>query len=335
MKKNMVKKDFDFYIDEYMYNCQSRRLRPKTMNSYEQTLRLFERWVRELEGIEHPADIREQTIRHYLCDLQERGKYSFYANDEGAYTNYPDRRRDYREPISVTTINNYIRNLRVFFNWYTEEPTAKVKSNPMEKIKQLKAERKVREYLEDTEVHKLLNCFDKSYFSECRDAAVTTLILDTGMRLGECLMLSTKHIDITERVIEIPADLTKGRKDRCVYFSVKTSRVLQSWLRFKDRYIETDYLFPTKESGAPVKLQTFETNFKKYINRAGIKKDVSPHALRNNFAKRCILAGMDIYTLSRILGHSSVTVTEKAYLDLTDQDVKRCYQNFSPMENLR
>ena len=104
MKKNMVKKDFDFYIDEYMYNCQSRRLRPKTMNSYEQTLRLFERWVRELEGIEHPADIREQTIRHYLCDLQERGKYSFYANDECAYTNYPDRRRDYSLGYKVLTV---------------------------------------------------------------------------------------------------------------------------------------------------------------------------------------------------------------------------------------
>lgn len=45
--------------------------------------------------------------------------------------------------------------------------------------------------------------------------------------------------------------------------------------------------------------------------------------------------GMDIYTLSRILGHSSVTVTEKAYLDLTDQDLRHRYQNFSPIENMR
>ena len=50
MRKSKVKKDFDFYIDEYMYYCQSRHLRPRTLNSYEQTLRLFERWVRELDG---------------------------------------------------------------------------------------------------------------------------------------------------------------------------------------------------------------------------------------------------------------------------------------------
>lgn len=44
--------------------------------------------------------------------------------------------------------------------------------------------------------------------------------------------------------------------------------------------------------------------------------------------------GMDIYTLSRILGHSSVTVTEQAYLDLSDRDLRQRYQNFSPVENM-
>lgn len=333
MKKSMVKKDFDFYIDEYMYYCQSRHLRPRTLSSYEQTLRLFERWVREEESLESPAEVREQTIRHYICDLQERGKYSFYANVDRTKTNFPERRRDFREPISVTSINNYIRNLRAFFNWYEEEEPGK--PNPMRRIRQLENERKAREYLEDTEVHKLMDGFDKSYFTECRDAMITMLLLDTGMRLGECLMLSVKYIDMNERVIDIPAELTKGRKSRSVFFSVKTARALQRWLRFKDRYVETDNLFPVKATGQPLEISNFETNFKKYVARAGIQKEVSPHALRNNFAKRCIMAGMDIYTLSRILGHSSVTVTEKAYMDLTDRDIRRCYQNFSPMENLR
>ena len=62
---------------------------------------------------------------------------------------------------------------------------------------------------------------------------------------------------------------------------------------------------------------------------------VDIHALRNNFAKRCLMNGMDIYTLSRILGHSSVSVTENAYLDLTDRDLRHRYQNFSPIENMR
>ena len=96
--KEQAKRDFDFFIDEYLYYCQSRRLRPKTLNSYEQTLRLFERWTKEQEGIASPLEVMEQTIRHYICDLQNRGKYSFYAKEERMCTNCPDRRRDFREP---------------------------------------------------------------------------------------------------------------------------------------------------------------------------------------------------------------------------------------------
>ena len=205
----------------------------------------------------------------------------------------------------------------------------------MKKIRQLENDRKARDYMEDVEVKKLLDSLDKSYFPESRDFAVILLILDTGMRLGECLSLLTDAVNITERTIQIPAEVTKGRKSRTVFFSVKSAKMLQRWLRFKDRYIETDYLFPTKATGLPVAIGTFETNFRNYIHRAGIEKDVSPHALRNNFAKRCLMAGMDIYTLSRILGHSSVTVTEKAYLDLTDNDIRRRYQYFSPIENMK
>ena len=331
MRKQQKPRDFDHYIEEYLYTCQSRGLRAKTMASYEQTLYLFARWAREQEHLESPCEVREQTIRHYICDLQERGKYSFCISDHRKLTNCPERRRDYRQPVSVTTINNYIRNLKAFFGWYEDFESGK---NPMEKIRQLTNERRPKEYLEDKEVNKLLDSFDRSYFSESRDSTVIQLILDTGMRLGECLMLSAEHLDMQERAITIPAELTKGRKRRCVFFSQKTARALQRWLRFKDRYVESSYLFPTKEGGQPVALRSFESNFRKYIQRAGIEKEVSPHALRNNFAKRCLMAGMDVYTLSRILGHSSVTVTERAYLDLTDEDLKRRYRNFSPMEHL-
>ena len=84
----------------------------------------------------------------------------------------------------------------------------------------------------------------------------------------------------------------------------------------------------------PVNLSSFESNFKGYLRRAKIEKDVTPHCLRNNFAKRCLMNGMDIYTLSRLLGHSSVTVTEEAYLDLTDNDIGQRYQRFSPVTSM-
>ena len=331
MRKKQITRDFDYYIDEYMYNCRSRKLRPKTMQSYEQTLRLFERWCLEEAGITEPGQVLDSTIRHYICNLQDRGKYTFYAVENCAITYNPARRRDFSQTVSTTTINNYIRNLKAFFNWYADMTQ---ESNPMDKIRQLCKERKAQEFLEDHEVEKLLKIFDRSYFPEHRDFMAIMLILDTGMRLGECLKISTEDIDMDDRTICLPAENTKGRRTRYVFFSVKTAKSLHRWLQFKDRYTSSKLLFP-KKSGLPLEIHSFESGFKRYLGRAGIEKPYSPHALRNNFAKRCLMNGMDIYTLSRILGHSSVSVTENAYLDLTDRDLRHRYQNFSPIENMR
>ena len=331
MKRTKTVRDFDFYIDEYMYNCRSRKLRKKTLEAYEQTLRLFERWRLDAMGITSPEEVREAAFRRYICDLQERGKYTFYSVEDAAIGYTPNKRRDYGHPISITSINNYIRNLKAFFSWYAKYTS---KPNPVKDVMELKNERKAREYLEDEEVETLMKTFDKGLFKEHRDSMIIMLLMDTGMRLGECLKIKLRDVDMTERTICLPAENTKGRQTRFVFFSMTTARSLQKWMRFKDRYSTGDYLFSGK-TGMPFEVHSFESNFKRYLARAGIEKEYTPHALRNNFAKRCLMNGMDIYTLSRILGHSSVSVTENAYLDLTDRDLRHRYQNFSPIENMR
>lgn len=230
--KNM---DMDYQIDEFMIYCRSKQLRQKTMNSYEQALRLFERWCREQIQIETVTDVSEAIIRQYITDLQERGKYSFYCNDESKRINYPERRRDFRAPVSVTTINNYIRNLRVFFNWLDCDYL--LKCNPMKKIRQLKNNRHAKEYLSDEDFRKLVSCLDKSYFSEHRDFAMIFSMMDSGMRLGECSSLLVEDLDLAKRQIHLKAEITKGRKGRTVYFSARTEQILRRWLQFKDRYV--------------------------------------------------------------------------------------------------
>ena len=64
-------------------------------------------------------------------------------------------------------------------------------------------------------------------------------------------------------------------------------------------------------------------------------KNVHLHVFRNNFAKRFLMNGGDIYTLSRILGHSSVTVTEQAYLDLTQEVLAELYRRDCRRKNMR
>jgi integrase/recombinase XerD len=78
----------------FMDYCRSKQLRPKTMAAYEQTLKLFARWLKERYEIENAEEIKEPHIRAYIVDLQQRGKYTFCTNDRSKDLNYPMNRRD-------------------------------------------------------------------------------------------------------------------------------------------------------------------------------------------------------------------------------------------------
>lgn len=318
-------------IDEFMIYCQSKNLSKKTMASYEQTLKLFAKYLENEKNIVDVSKVSEKTIRGYINYIMDRGKYTVVAEERTRNTNLPDSRKDFGKKISKTTVNNYIRNIKVFFTYLKDQNI--IKSNPMEKIKQLKNERKPQEFLNDEEFIRLLKQIETSKTHEYRDYIILLLLLDTGMRIGECLLIKTEDLDMVSRSILLPSANTKSKRDRYVYFSQDMQKELRRWLQYKDRYIESDYLFPTSK-GNPLLIRTFEKKMKEYGERAKLK-DIHPHMLRNNFAKRFLMAGGNIYTLSKILGHSSVTVTEKAYLDLTDADIRKSYQQFSPLSNLK
>ena len=173
----MISLDFEWQTNEFMLYCRTTQLREKSMMAYEQSLKLFERWCRDEMGIFTVDKVTENVIRRYISELQERGKYTFYRIDKQKKTNYPERRRDYRKPISTATINNYIRNIRVFFNWL--ERNYIIKKNPMKRIRQLRANRQPKVYLTDDELRRLLAKFDRSYFSEHRDYIMILLMLDS------------------------------------------------------------------------------------------------------------------------------------------------------------
>ena len=236
----------------YMDDCRVRNLRPKTMDSYEKTLQLLARWLREEQGIDRWESVRETHIRAYVRDLQERGKYTYFADEKALKQFHLLKRRDKRQMISVITINNYLRNIRVFFNWLEESEC--IRKSPMRKVREIPQERPPKEYLEDEEVLRLLKSMDRAYFSEYRDMLVMMLMLDAGTRLGETLSAELEQLNIEKRSLYLPADKTKGRKERTVYFSEKTARELRHWLQYKDRYCESPYLFPVRHTGRKVQV---------------------------------------------------------------------------------
>ncbi|ENZ01997.1 hypothetical protein HMPREF1092_01232 [Clostridium thermobutyricum] len=328
-----TKRNFNFYIEDYMEYCKLKGLSIKTMKSYESSLLLFSKYVEEEFQLSKVEEIKLIHAKEYVKFTKERGKYSYVSDDKTVSINNPSIRKDFGKVVSPMTINNYIRNLKVFFTWAVDNKI--IKSSPMDKVQFVKVKRKPKDNISDSDFTALIRILDVTKYYEYRDYVVIQLIMDTGMRLGETLSLVIDDIDLDRRAILIPADIAKSKKERYVFFSNTMAGILRRWLQFKDRYINNDILiFPTSR-GTKLGIPHFERNFRLYKQRSGLTKNITPHSLRNNFAKRCLMSGMDIYTLSRILGHSSVTVTEKAYLDLTVTDIRKNYQKFSPLENMQ
>ncbi|AOR23897.1 tyrosine-type recombinase/integrase [Clostridium taeniosporum] len=333
MPKITKKQDIKDIIVIYIEYCKYKNLSSKTIKSYYQTLTLFAQYMEEEKQITDISKLNKKIVEEYIQFTKDRGKYSFSATEEGAKKANIDKRTDIGKEISNSTLNNYLRNIKAFASFLQDN---NLQDNDIHKCKFIKTERKSKEQLTDEEYKKLIRYIDCTKFHEFRDYTVINLIFDTGMRLSETLHLTINDIDIVRRTILIPAEINKGKKDRVVFYSNNMSKILQRWLKYKDSIQETELLFPTQRTNSYLANNNFERNFRVYLKRAKINKLITPHSLRNNFARRFLLASKgDIYTLSRLLGHSSVTVTEKAYLDLQDEDLRKCYQRYSPLENLR
>lgn len=326
-KKDRTITELDLQLDNFMLYCDAKHLSKKTLKSYEQTLTLFKNYLVQELSIVDASNVKPSHIRHYIKYLRERGKYTVTSSDKSLNINYPNRREDYKKPISDTTIANYTRNIRVFFNFLKSE--REIENNPMEKIDKIKPKRKKKELLSPEDIKLMLSAYDLSKFHEYRTFIQLRLILDTGLRASECCELIPQDIDFKTKSILVRK--TKNGHERYVYFGHKLSLDLKRWIKHKDRYSDSEYLFPTSRG---TKLNV--TNFEATVRRKGkeVELEIHPHLLRNNFAKYYLLQNGDFATLSRILGHSDVSTTLNSYLDFTDAEIGRKYQKHSPLNNL-
>lgn len=319
--------DIDLQIDSFMIYCDSKHLSKKTLSSYEQTLKLFALYLKTEFKIDNATKVKSSHIRHYIKYLRERGKYTVVVKEKSKKVNHPDHRNDFNKQISDTTIANYLRNIKVFFNFLYSEREIKV--NPVENIENIKPSRKKKALLSSEELKSVLDTFDLTTFHSYRTWVQMRLILDSGIRASECCNLRPDNVDLKNKsmLIENP----KNHQERYVYFGYKMATDLKRWMQYRDRYSDSPFLFPTIR-GTQLDVRNFERSLKQAGDKVGV--NLHPHLLRNNFAKYYLMEGGDFATLSRILGHSSPDVTVKAYLDFTDQEVGRKYQRHSPLSNL-
>lgn len=297
------------------------------MRSYEQTLKLFARYLEDQFGIKKIKEIKAEHLRAYVRYVKERGKYVVAADDNQKKLNKPENRPDYGKKVSDVTIANYVRNIKAFYSYLEAEQI--IRRNPMTAVKNIKPKRQVKIMLTDTELKQFFRAFDVTTFDQYRDWITARVILDTGARISE--LLATVPADIDLRGNAILLRETKSKKERFVYFSDQTRRHLRNWLNYRERYIDSDYVFPSNR-GNRQRLEGVERSFRLRSRDVGLQ--VTPHLLRNQFAKMYLMNGGDLATLSRLLGHSSVEVTAQIYLDYSDKELMTKYKKHSPLSNL-
>ena len=136
-----------------------------------------------------------------------------------------------------------------------------------------------------------------------------------GLRAGEVVRLKVKHIDSAQKIIRV--EQAKGRKDRNVMLSPETLDLLRQWWKVRpSRYdartpLPERYLFPGRRPGEPLTTRQLSRLFHKTADAAGIKKNVTLHALRHSFATHLLEGGTDIRIIQALLGHEKLDTTAR------------------------
>ena len=199
-------------IDRYMLDCSAKGLSKKTLSSYEQTLKLFARYLEDTFNVDDVKDVTAEHVRAYIRSIEERGKFQVSAAEKPV--NYPERRGDYGKPVSKTTIANYVRNIKAFYSHLYAEQL--IRRNPLKELKNVKPERKIKIMLEDNELKQFFRSFDVTKFDQYRDWIIARVIFDTGARIGELLEVVPADIDLRGNAMLLRK--TKSGKQRFVYF---------------------------------------------------------------------------------------------------------------------
>ncbi len=175
--------------------------------------------------------------------------------------------------------------------------------------------RKLPKYLQEDEIRKLLNAPPRK---KTRDRLILRILYRCGLRVSELTSLQIEDIDFDEEMITVRGG--KGDKDRIVPVDADTLDLIE----FYKAGAEEGTLI-LSQRGEALSTRQVERLVKKYAKKADLKKDVHPHMLRHSFAVHCLKAGMNLRTVQKMLGHSSLTTTQ-IYLDLTGEDIKEDYE---------
>jgi site-specific recombinase XerD len=153
-----------------------------------------------------------------------------------------------------------------------------------------------------------------------RNRALLALMLDTGLRRAEVVNLKVEDVNFADQLVTVTG---KGSKQRRVPFSTAVRDLLHDWI--SARGDDPRSLFLLKPAGV-------RQLFRRIQDQTGIEH-FHPHACRHTAATSMVRSNLDTHSVKRILGHSSIVVTER-YLSLSDEDLRAKHAAASPFDAL-
>ena len=228
--------------------------------------------------------------------------------------------------ITTTTIQTYIRALRVFLSWCYSQGYIDIDIS--KKFRLPKAKRKTIDVLTDEEIQRLFKKLKGNDFYSLRNYCIVALMLDSGLRLNEVVTLEKNKVHIVEGYLIVNG---KGNKERIVPLGLHSKKALLRYISvLPNSYAQTPFF--VKDNLTPLKQSTIKQLFRRLKIQCDIPR-LRPHLLRHTFATRYLENGGDIYSLQIILGHTSLEMVKK-YVHLTNS--KNAVNSFvySPLDKV-
>ena len=265
-----------------------------TISTYLNNLKIYKDYIEENRLDEY--SIEPINLEHFITYLKENFDY---------------------KPKSINTM---ISSLKSYYNFLLKEKY--IDNDPTDLLKSPKIDKKYPTYITYDELNRLLLAIDTSKNLGKRDYLLINLLYDSGVRVSELINIRINNIDFENRLIKI---LGKGDKERVVYFTINTSKLLYEYIYdiCEVHKYPRKYLFENKSNVVISRFEVYNI-IRKYVEIAKIEKNVTPHVLRHTIATHLIQNDADVMSVKTILGHSKVSTTE-IYTHLYTKDLKRKY----------
>jgi len=271
----------------------------------------IDKFIRYLE-VENDASIH--TLRAYKKDLES---FSEYFGEKERDIEMIDVRgfiaSQISNGLSKTTAGRRLASVRSFLNYLCREGF--ISSNPAKLVTNPKTEKRLPNFLSVDDVFALIEKPDGIGFLNTRDRAILELLYSSGLRVSEISELNVDDINTKEGLVKVRG---KGKKERILPIGSKAIDAIKTYAVEKMLLKKKDRAMFLNRSGARLTDRGVRRIVVKYSRMIGINGQIGPHTLRHTFASHLLQAGADLRVIQELLGHSSLSTTQKyTHIDIT------------------